>query len=182
MLNFTEGPGDEFKGNASIGYGSFNDFRLSGSLNGPIFGKLSASVTGFYHSNDGHYKDIINGGSVGAIIDATGNPVIRAPKHTGNIAIEYARPAFGGDLSLSANLYASSGFAWEPGNRVRREFCHTLAMRAVWSPEGSNLETPRGSVIITDEEYIQGELDSSGADGVSYAPPRWAGIAVSTEV
>jgi iron complex outermembrane receptor protein len=162
----------------------FDGVDVDGSLH--IAGGLR--LTAGYSFVDAKYSDyqdavanipVAGGGNVGAIIDASGNPVIRAPKHTGNVGVEFNTSAFNGDLTLSGNFYFSSGFSWEPGNRIRQQPYQTLSAKASWRPADSRFQVAAWVSNITNEKFIQSESDSSAADGVSYAPPRWAGVSVS---
>lgn len=164
----------------------FNGIDIDGTLRLGRGLRLTGAYS-FVRAKYTEYEDAVvnipvpGGGNVGAIIDASGNPVIRSPKHSGNLGAEYSAPAFNGDLTLSGNFYFSSGFAWEPGNRVRQKAYQTLSARAAWRPNGSPFEIAGWMSNITNTKYIQSESDSSAADGVSYAPPRWAGVSLSVE-
>jgi len=157
---------------------TFNGVDLDGFIEISDGFQLNAAYSYVDAEYDEYADAVVNipvpgGGNMGAVIDASGNPVIRAPEHTGNVGVMYEAPAFGGDLTLSGNFYFSSGFAWEPGNRVRQRSYQTVALRAAWSPQDSGFEIAASVSNLTNERYIQSESDSSAADGVSYAPPRW---------
>ena len=170
----------------NAGAAEFYGLDLDGSLNLTDNFTLNASYS-YVDAEYTKYPDAVvnrpapGGGNIGAVIDAKGNPVIRAPKHTGNISLDYETPAFDGDLTLNASLYFSSGFAWEPGNRIRQKPYQLVSLRAAWRPEGSPFQIAAWVRNLTNEKYIQSESDSSAADGVSYAAPRWMGVTLSAE-
>lgn len=58
----TKPPGDDFEGNATIGYGNWNTSKANVSLGGPLIkDKLSVRLSGAFTDSDGPFKNIITG-------------------------------------------------------------------------------------------------------------------------
>lgn len=150
--------------------------------------RISGGVSWLHAEYTDYRSAIVNtpipdgrGGNFANTIDATGNPPLRAPEYSGNLTMEYEIPLQSSAVvTLSANVYASSPFAWEPANRVRQDSYSTVNARASWlSPNGA-LRVSVWGRNLGNEKYIQSESDANPADGVSYAPPRWIGVTVET--
>jgi iron complex outermembrane recepter protein len=58
----TKGGTDEFEGQINLGLWEESEYRAKGSVSGPLTDTLSARLTGFYGSFDGHITNIFNGG------------------------------------------------------------------------------------------------------------------------
>jgi iron complex outermembrane receptor protein len=117
-------------------------------------------------------------GNLSAFIDASGKPLIRAPKFTGNLMATYRMPAFSGELQLSANGYWNSGFSWEPNNRVRQSAYSLLGANVAWEPSSAKYRLSAFVKNITDENYMISETDAASGDGIAWGPPRWYGAQV----
>ncbi len=118
-------------------------------------------------------------GNFGASIDATGNPLLRSPTFTANATLEFHTPLAGGWLTASTTYYHTSGFAWEPANRIREDSYDTLAARISWVAPDDQWEVSVYGNNLTDEVYAFSEVDSVAGDTVSYAQPRSFGASVS---
>jgi iron complex outermembrane receptor protein len=58
----TKGGTDELEGEINLGLWEESEYRAKGSISGPLSDTLSARLTGFYGSFDGHITNIFNGG------------------------------------------------------------------------------------------------------------------------
>jgi len=85
-------PGDEFWGNASVGYGEFETSKVTASVGGPLIdGKLAGSLAGLYHNRD---EGWINRGT-----DTLGEPIAGDPLgEYKNKAIRGKLRWYGGDI------------------------------------------------------------------------------------
>jgi iron complex outermembrane receptor protein len=117
-------------------------------------------------------------GNFANTIDATGFPMARTPRYTGNLTAEYLTTLFRGDFRASLAAYYNSGFSWEVANRLRQGTYTTLNANLAWRPPGSKLEYSIWGRNLTDRVYEIQSADSAGGDAVSFAEPRAAGIKI----
>lgn len=118
-------------------------------------------------------------GNRDVIIDASGNSMIRAPKTSMNLALDYQKPLDIGILGISGNIFYSDEYYWEFANRLVQP-SYTLANAEIslttlderyrFSLWGKNL---------TDEDVFQQMLPSTSGDIVSYERPLTYGVSVS---
>jgi iron complex outermembrane receptor protein len=116
------------------------------------------------------------GNNSAATIDASGNPLNRAPKFTGNITAQYKTEAFGGEVTASVTGYHNSGFSWDAANRLRQPAYNTLAANLRWRARGTGLEVSVYGRNLTKELYSDNLAESAGGDLISYAEPRTFGV------
>ena len=60
------------------------------------------------------------GGNVQSAGDLSGKPMIRAPRWTLSLGVDYSVPVGSGALEMSANYYHSAQFNWEPDGNLRQ--------------------------------------------------------------
>jgi iron complex outermembrane receptor protein len=109
-------------------------------------------------------------------VDATGNPLNRAPKFTGNITAEYKTAAFGGEAAVSVTAYHNSGFSWDAANRLRQPHYNTLAANLRWRSTGTGLEVSVYGRNLTKAIYADNLSESAGGDLIGYTEPRTFGV------
>ncbi|QKS01110.1 TonB-dependent receptor [Sphingomonas sp. CL5.1] len=61
ILITTSGPSDTLTGRFKVGYGEFNDLKLSGYLSGPISDNIAAGLAVSYRHSNGYTKNIVTG-------------------------------------------------------------------------------------------------------------------------
>lgn len=118
------------------------------------------------------------GNNSAATVDASGNPLNRAPKFTGNITAQYTTEAFGGEVSASVTAYHNSGFSWDAANRLRQPAYNTLAANLRWRSRENGFEVSVYGRNLTKELYSDNLAESAGGDLISYAQPRTFGVKV----
>lgn len=68
LLITTQEPTDTLTGKATVGYGSFNEQIVSGSIAGPIFGDvLSGTLSAYRRSHDGYVTNLAGGEDLGGL-------------------------------------------------------------------------------------------------------------------
>lgn len=73
------------------------------------------------------------GGNATVIRDLSGNRMIRSPKWTGSINVDYSIDVGAGEFGVSGNYYHNDGFFWEPDNRLRQEAFDLLNAQAFYA-------------------------------------------------
>ena len=149
------------------------------------------TVTGGLAYTDATYTDFPNAptftprpngaGNTTATRDVSGNDMVRSPKWTANVGLTYERPLFGGDLTLSSNIYYNGGFYWNPDNRVMQDAFTLVSGQASWEPQGSPYRVTVWGKNLTDELTMAYFSPTTTADGVTYAPPRTLGVTLSVD-
>ena len=140
--------------------GAYTNGKYGSFVNAPFFAPAAAPA----------------GGNIQFTGDATDNPLIRTPKFTGNVGVNYDREFANGDkIGASFTYYYNSGFAWTVDNRVRQseyslvnaEVSYTLQNNFKLSVWGRNL---------TNTRYAQGVSVTTFADAIAYARPISYGV------
>lgn len=109
--------------------------------------------------------------------DISGNRLIRAPKFTGNFAIDYSHETSAGRFGAYANVYYNSGFALEVSNRVKQDDFLTADLELSFAPSAMDgMRLVLWGKNLTASEHFASLLQSNFADGVSYADPRTYGV------
>jgi iron complex outermembrane receptor protein len=116
-------------------------------------------------------------GGTDSVLNATGHRLIRTPRLTGNLGVNYITPVGPGDLELSSSVYYSSSYNHEVTGRARQEDYATLSAEIAYQLDkwrlalwGKNLTDYRSLTMVT----------QIGADGdlVNFQPPLQVGVSV----
>jgi iron complex outermembrane receptor protein len=108
----------------------------------------------------------------------SGNRMVRAPKLSANIGINYRYVlASGSAVTFSANDNYNSGFAWEPDGRRRQQAYHDLSGSVGWEAPASRF-TVRGWVKNLFDEKIRATDITASTDLYVPGEPVTYGIAV----
>lgn len=122
--------------------------------------------------------DTVNGGN--AAISNTpiaGKRLIRAPKFTGNVALDYAAETGAGKLGAHAGLYYNSGYSFEASGRIRQSAYATADAELSFAPNAlPGVRMVVWGKNLSNKAYLAALLQSNFADGGSYAEPRTFGI------
>jgi iron complex outermembrane recepter protein len=110
--------------------------------------------------------------------DATGDRLLKTPKFTGNVTLNYTKDMWGGAVDANATLYYSSSYKWELTNRVRTDGYATLNTQLGYTPEGSRWRFGVYGRNLTNKAYIVATTISNEGDSGAYAPPREIGVNV----
>ncbi|MCW1384692.1 TonB-dependent receptor [Novosphingobium sp. KCTC 2891] len=135
------------------------------------------------------YSDYTNGvGFVGPMgpyglqtvtIDASGSRLLKTPKFTGTLALNYDADLGNGDtLDANASLYYSSGFRWNLTDRVRTDRYATLGAQIGYSPAGSGARFAIYGRNLTNRAYVVATTLSAEGDTMGYSAPREIGVSI----
>jgi iron complex outermembrane receptor protein len=120
-----------------------------------------------------------NGGNSTAIIDASGTPVIRAPKHTYTIGADYVEEFAAGMFGLSTNLFFSDSYSWDLLQRLVQPQYKVLSAELSWTTANNRLRFALWGNNLTDALVYQQMVPSANADLVAFDRPRSYGISVT---
>ncbi len=145
---------------------------------------LTVTVGGVYldskyvsYPGAGVFVPIPGGGNANDAIDASGNPLIRAPRFTGNVAVNYKLGTTVGEFEAFGSVYYNSGESLEASDRIRQGGYVTIDSEASYTPEAfSKLRVSLWSRNLSNKQYIQSTLLTTFADGVTYSTPRTYGL------
>jgi iron complex outermembrane receptor protein len=140
---------------------------------------------------DARYKDFRNapfltpnpaGGNFTAAGDATGNRMIRSPKFTSSVTLDYSVPV--GDLKLgaSATWQHSSKFYWEPDNRIPQKAYDIVNGQLTMRTADENLGFRLFARNLFNKGYFTG-VSASGLTGDQGVPgePRVYGFGIDVK-
>ena len=117
-------------------------------------------------------------GNTQAAGDASGNMMVRSPKWTGNLTLDYEGVFGGGTFRSSVTGSYNSGYYWDVDNRVKQDPYFLLNGRLSWGPEQGNWRISLWGRNLTNTTYQLYAVDTTQADAVAYARPRSVGVAV----
>ncbi|TZG29377.1 TonB-dependent receptor [Sphingomonas montanisoli] len=116
------------------------------------------------------------GGNIQFTGNASGNPLIRTPKVTGNVGVNYDRELANGDkIGAAVTYYYNSGFAWTVDNRSRQSE-YSLVNAEVSYTLQNNLKLSVWGRNLTNTRYGQGVSVTAFADAIAYARPISYGV------
>jgi iron complex outermembrane receptor protein len=110
--------------------------------------------------------------------NVSGNRLIRTPKWTGNLTVEYAHEFEFGELSANATVYSSSKWWSDITNRFGQPSYTTVDGQIGWRPPGSRWKFSAWGKNLTDKTYFYSFFGTTVADGATYAAPRSGGVRV----
>jgi iron complex outermembrane receptor protein len=156
-------------------------FRLSHGLSVTLGGVyLDSKYTSYPEA--GVFVPVAGGGNANVNIDASGNDLIRAPKFTGNVGVNYKLDTEIGQFEGFGSVYYNNGESLEASGRVRQKGYATLDAQLSFSPVTyQNLRVSLWGRNLSNELYIQGTLLTTFADGVTYSAPRTFGVRAEFE-
>jgi iron complex outermembrane receptor protein len=119
------------------------------------------------------------GNPVTVACDLTGNRLLRAPKFSGNIGLQYvAELSDGGSVEFSASESYNSGYFFEPDNRLRQKSYHMVNASLRWNLAGGNYALQLWGKNLANEQVY---ANAAAASSDTYAPgvPRTYGATAS---
>lgn len=121
---------------------------------------------------------VANGfGNGQATKDLGGTRMPRAPKFTGNVAVDYKADTSAGIFGMHAGVYHNSGSKFDVTGLLGQEKYTTVDAELSFEPEALNgLRLVVWGRNIGNETYLASFLNSQLADGVTFAPPRTFGF------
>lgn len=116
------------------------------------------------------------GGNVSHQIDASGQPLIRSPDFTGNVAVDYRLPVADGELQLSGTLYYTSRINFSASGRLRQNGYALLGARGTWEAPGGRWNIGLFGDNILDKRYVQSFFFQELGDFATYGPRATYGV------
>ncbi len=111
------------------------------------------------------------------IADVTGNRNVRSPEWTFNAAADYRIPlSNGGSVVPSVNLYYSSSFFWEVGNRLREDAQFVVNGNVTWNLPGNRFSVTAWARNLFNELRFRNIQAAVQADRRVADEPRAYGI------
>ena len=109
-------------------------------------------------------------------IDASGNPLVRAPKWTGTFTASYDQPVGSGNLRFFSNYYVTSGFNFDSPGQFRQKGYGLLSGRITYTPANKAYSVGVFGNNLTDTKYLTQILPFSGAILQTYGTPLTYGV------
>ncbi|ATE66209.1 TonB-dependent receptor [Rhizorhabdus dicambivorans] len=110
--------------------------------------------------------------------DASGDRLLKTPKFSGNLTLNYNREMLGGKVDGNATLYYSSSYKWELTGRVKTHGYATLNSQIGYTPEDSRWRFGIYGRNLTNKAYVVATTISNEGDAGAYAPPREIGVSL----
>ncbi len=176
---------------AQLRYRASEDFTLYGGLSWTHARYKSFTNAPYYSYCDPAVSDSANalwcappelgGAGPGALVqtstDASGYKMQRAPEFTGNIGMSYrAELGESGSLTVSGNLYYTSGFYFDPEEQFYQKGYEVLSLRAEWTDPTDRYSVAVFGDNLTDKRYQTQVLFNTLGTGAVWNSPLTFGI------
>lgn len=112
----------------------------------------------------------------GSGCDASGNRMVRAPRVTYNVAIDYRLERASGDYDVNLNFYRNGGFEWDFEGRLSQPAYNLLNASLGWEASDRRWNVRLWGKNLLNEEYNSGAVESGTGDIASPGPPRTYGV------
>lgn len=113
--------------------------------------------------------------------DASGNDMVRTPRWTANLSLDYAGNVGNGELRGSVTGSYNSGFYWDAGNRLEQPDYILVNASLSWGPDDSFWRVGLWGRNLLDETYQLYLADTTQGDSVAYARPRSIGVSLELD-
>lgn len=121
--------------------------------------------------------------SYGAIslvpFNASGLPVERTPRFSGNIGGDYHFSLAGGLMNLNANLFYTQHFYFDVAEQLPQKAYTLLNLRATWTAPSGRLDLSIYSTNVTGSTYLISNFTDPYASRAVYGAPRIIGGSVT---
>jgi iron complex outermembrane receptor protein len=104
--------------------------------------------------------------------DASGLRVIRAPKFTGNLSVDYTKPLGAGELTFNTAVQVSSRVTFDIDQQTAQSPYTTLSAFVSYAFPGRHWLISLRGTNLTDKPYIVGFADTVYSGSVVYGKPR----------
>jgi iron complex outermembrane recepter protein len=104
-------------------------------------------------------------------VNASGYHMERSPDFTANVGATYTTGVAKGKLALSANVYYSSEFYFDPAQQLPQSSYTTLGARAAWTDASGRYEIAVGGNNVTHAEYYTAAWQNIFGAGAIWATP-----------
>jgi iron complex outermembrane receptor protein len=118
------------------------------------------------------------GNTVGLTVDASGTDMIRAPKWTASLLVDYTAPIETGELSFGIGYYYNDGFFWESDHRLTQDSYSLINASIMWMIN-ENFGIELWGKNLTDETYLLSSASAGFGDLSAGMPPLTYGISFS---
>jgi iron complex outermembrane receptor protein len=200
--------GDRYRASAAVYYYDYTDLQLqffdgtstvlANAADAEIFGvegdfafdlsdNLTVRLVGAWLET-AEYKDFPTGtafalpnsptGMAQAVVDASGDRMLKAPDFTGSITFTYAKDIAWGLLEASGNVYHSTEYWFDLLERVKNDGYTTLNAQIALTPANSGLRLGIFARNLTNEKYFTSALLGNQADAPVFSPPRQIGVSL----
>ncbi len=117
-------------------------------------------------------------GNTTGVFNVAGRDLLRAPRSTLNLGINYSREVAGGDLVFTGNAFFSDKWYNDLLNRVTQPSYTVVNASVTWTAPGDHWSVSVFGQNLTDERYFLSTVTSSLSDTFGYQKPRWFGATV----
>lgn len=116
------------------------------------------------------------GGNNAYNVDASGQPLSRAPDFTAAAGIDYRLPVADGELTLSGNVYYTSKINFSPNGRLNQPGYALVGVRATWESPDRHWSLALFGDNIFDKDYVAGFFYQQLGDFTYYGAPATYGV------
>jgi iron complex outermembrane recepter protein len=110
------------------------------------------------------------------LIDASGHPLIRTPKFSGNLTGTYEIASTVGAFPLSLTVTHSNSYPYEAANRLRQDSYTLLNASLGWTSNDGRYGITLWGNNLSNKYYLQSGVSTALGDLTIPAPPRTYGI------
>jgi iron complex outermembrane receptor protein len=112
---------------------------------------------------------------------ANGNRLPLTPNGTFNLSVDYRHPIAEGEAGINVSYGHSSGYFFQPDNRMEQPAFNLVNAMVSWSTQGERLKVSLWGKNLTDEVVANALLPSAIGSLAAYRPPRTFGVLVGTK-
>lgn len=163
---------DELRVNAGLSliHARYQDFQNASVV-------VPNSATNTPSCNFQSYTPVLTGGYRSLFCDVSDNHLIRTPKATVNVALDYTKDYELGTLNASAIFYWTDTIYYDPINYVKQDPYSTLNAQVGFRPAAAkSLKFSVYGANLTNERVFESVFESTSVIFVRYAPPRQFGV------
>ncbi|MET0988484.1 MAG: TonB-dependent receptor, partial [Steroidobacteraceae bacterium] len=110
------------------------------------------------------------------LANADGQDMVRSPKFTGNVSINYSLPSAVGTFDLATSAFHSSKFYWDVDNRLDSPAYTIYGASVTWHSIDDKLDVKLWGDNLTDKAYLITGVPNGNGDSLQFAAPRTYGV------
>ena len=169
-----------FEADANVQFSPSFDFRLALSVLDAKFKEFDNAVVNV--PNLANPNDRFSGiGNSSVSFDASGKPMVRAPKFSVSATPQYRTNLFGGELDMSATFYYQTRTYMTFDQRISVDPHAKINANISWSPVDSGFKLTLYGRNLTNKDVLSGAFPNQFADVSTYEPPRTYGVMANYE-
>ena len=115
------------------------------------------------------------GGNAAVVTDASGNKVIRAPRFTAMLGVDWRIPLAGGELGLAGNFFHSSRVYYDAPNRYSQDPYEMVSGEISWTT-AEDLRFSLWATNLTNAKVAQQIRPGAPGTDILYEKPRVVGV------